>query len=49
MVVKNDNRDFYTHLTNRLLPGHRWQSIARIIHFAAHSGKTFASHLLPMT
>lgn len=38
-VVKNDNRDFYIHLTNTLLPGHRWQSITRIIHFAAHSGK----------
>ena len=39
MVVKIDNRDFYTHLTNTFLPVHRWQSITRIIHFAAHSGK----------
>ena len=38
-VVKIDNRDCYIHITNTLLPGHGWQSITRIIHFAAHSGK----------
>ena len=32
-----------------VLPGHRWQSITRIIHLAAHSEKIFVSHSLPMT